>query len=61
MFDPSMFPRAKSTLRFNADITPTTSSGNEVPKATIDIPTTDSGIFNCFAILIAEPTNNLDP
>ena len=35
-----MFPRAKSTFLFNADIMPTTSSGKDVPNAIIDNPIT---------------------
>ena len=34
MFDPKIFPSAKSTLRLIAAKIPTTNSGREVPKAT---------------------------
>ena len=56
-----MFPRAKSTFLFNADITPTTNSGNEVPKAINDNPITLSETLNMFERLIAELINKSDP
>ena len=61
MLDPNIFPRAKSTFLFTADIIPTTSSGREVPKAIIDNPITASEILNLLAKLIAELTNSSDP
>ena len=38
IFDPMMFPIAISALPFLAAVTEVTSSGNEVPKATIVRP-----------------------
>ena len=42
MFEPKIFPNAKSTFFFNADIMPITNSGREVPKAINDNPITAS-------------------
>ena len=48
-------------LELNADITPTTNSGSDVPKAINDNPITVSETLKMFAKFIAELTNNSDP
>ena len=59
--DPKILPKAKSTFLFSADITPTTNSGSDVPKAINDNPITVSETLKMFATFIAELTNNSDP
>ena len=61
MFEPKTLPRAKSTFLLMADNIPTTNSGKEVPNATKDTPIIASGIFNWFAILIADSTKRSEP
>ena len=48
MFDPKIFPSAKSTLRLIAAKIPTTNSGREVPPATMTTPIAKREIFNFF-------------
>ena len=61
MFEPKIFPNAKSTFFFNAYIMPITNSGREFPKAINESPITASDTCNFLAKLIAEFTNKSEP
>ena len=60
-FDPSTLPIAISDFPLYAAIADTTSSGREVPIATIDNAITNLGILRISAIVIADSINNQAP
>jgi hypothetical protein len=57
IFDPTIFQIAIAVFHSNALITFTTSSGAEVPKATMVRPITSPLIQNFFAIELAQSTS----
>ena len=61
MFDPITLPSAMSVLSFNALVKDTTSSGADVPKATIVNPITMGAILNRAARLDAPSTRKSAP
>lgn len=61
MLLPTTLPNVIADLPFNADIMFTTSSGAEVPKATIVSPITIFGILNLLAITEAPSTREFAP
>lgn len=61
MFDPTIFPRARSVCPLRAERILTNNSGAEVPKATTVRPITSGGIPKVFAIEEAPPTKIFAP
>ena len=61
ILDPNTFPKAISFSPFKAATTDVTSSGRDVPIATIVRPTSFSLMFKDKAIAVAESTTKLPP